>query len=106
MAKNLPKEVEEYFAAGEKKLLKVVPQADYSLVLYYSDNSVREYSLQGKLEGVCAHLRNPEIFNRVFIDDVGSIAWDIDPAIDSSVMWSNRIDICADAAYIYSKQIN
>ena len=41
--------------------------------------------------------------NRVFVDDGGNLAWDIDPTVDSSVVWNNRIDFCRDACYLNSK---
>ena len=47
-------------------------------------------------------LAAPEAFNRVFVDEGGNLAWDIDPAVDSNVVWSNRIDFCRDACYLNS----
>ena len=43
-----------------------------------------------------------EIFKRVYIDEQHCIAWDIDPAVDSDTVWSNKIDLCPDACYIDS----
>lgn len=57
------------------------------------------------LQGVFEILKDPQKFNSVFIDEVGNIAWDIDPEKDSSVCWNNRIDICKDALYLDSEPL-
>lgn len=43
--------------------------------------------------------------NHVFVDDGGNLAWDIDPKVDSSVVWNNRIDFCRDACYLDSTPV-
>ena len=47
----------------------------------------------------------PEDFNRVFVDENGNLAWDIDPTVDSTKVWNNRIDFCRDACYLESTEI-
>ena len=44
-------------------------------------------------------------FSRVFVDECGNLAWDIDPNIDSTKNWNNRIDLCRDACYMRSVPI-
>ena len=46
-----------------------------------------------------------ENFKRVYLDETSNISWDIDPNIDSNVVWSNKVDICSDECYINSKPI-
>lgn len=41
-------------------------------------------------------------FSRVYLDADGSVAWDIDPTVDSEVVWSNKVDLCPDGCYIDS----
>ena len=99
---NIPTEVANYFAEGKKRLISITPHSDFELILKFDDGSTRLYKLKNKLTGVLSALLNVNKFNQVFIDENGNIAWDIDDNIDSSVVWSNRIDLCADNAYIYS----
>lgn len=30
------------------------------------------------------------------------LIWDVDPAVDSSKVWSNKVDLCPDSCYIDS----
>lgn len=41
-------------------------------------------------------------FCRVYVDEEHTIAWDIDPNIDSNKVWNNKIDLCPDSCYIDS----
>ena len=102
----MSQEVKDYFAHGQKKITKIVAKSDYQLILYYSDDSVKLYDLSGSLHGIFEKLEDEELFSKVFIDDSGAIAWDLDPTVDSSLVWSNRIDICPDAAYLASVDIS
>ena len=43
-----------------------------------------------------------ENFKRVHLDDCNSVAWDIDPNMDSNVVWSNKVDLYPDACYMDS----
>ncbi len=43
-----------------------------------------------------------ENFRRVYIDDQHSVAWDIDPNVNSDEVWNNKVDLCSDACYIDS----
>lgn len=106
MAIDIPQNVADYFAQGSKKILNIEPKTEYKLILYYSDGSVRLYDLADSLYGVFKKLEDPELFSKVFIDDSGAIAWDIDSKADSSIQWNNRIDICPDAAYMDSIEIH
>jgi hypothetical protein len=57
--------------------------------------------MKGKLSRPAfAPLRDAARFNSVYIDSSGSIAWDVDPAVDSQTIWSNRIDLCPDSCYL------
>lgn len=43
-----------------------------------------------------------ENYSRVYVDDMHSIAWDIDPDVDSAVVWNNKVDIDPDGCYVDS----
>jgi hypothetical protein len=99
---NMPSEVKEYFEDGPKKIIKVIPRDDYSLIIYFENNEVRVYDMSDDLYGVFEILKDKNKFKEVFIDEHGNIAWDIDKSIDSNIHWNNRIDLCKDAVYINS----
>ncbi|MCL2603528.1 MAG: DUF2442 domain-containing protein [Defluviitaleaceae bacterium] len=101
----VPREVQEYFSNGRKRIVRITAGDDYTLLLEYDNNEQRMYDLNDMLTGVLAVLKDKDKFNEVFIDAFGNIAWDIDKNIDSNVIFSNRIDLSADNAYIYGKRL-
>lgn len=96
--------VAEYFATGRKKLVAVAPQENFSLLLTYENGEKRVLDMKSTLEqgGVFTPFRQYENFKRVYIDDCNNVAWDIDPNIDSNVVWNNKVDICSDSCYVDS----
>lgn len=38
----------------------------------------------------------------VYLDDCNCVSWDINPDIDSNVIWNNKVDLCSDSCYIDS----
>ena len=93
--------VKEYFD-NPRKIVVVEPLKDYVLRLTFDNGEIKCYSMQDKLQGVFAALQNPAKFQKVFLDEFGNVAWDIDETKDSSVYWNNRIDLCKDALYLDS----
>ena len=106
LSKGYDSKAAEYFAQGRKRLTAVVPNPDYTLTLTYGTEK-RLYDMRPILQkgGVFEHIRLWEDFRRVYIDDTHSIAWDIDPNVDSTAVWSNLIDLCPDSCYIDSKPL-
>lgn len=102
---DLPQKVKEYFELGARKIIKVNPNDNYSLTVYFDDNEIRLYDISDSLFGVFEILKDKNKFNEVFIDEYGNVAWDIDKRIDSNLHWDNRIDICKDSIYIDSKPV-
>ena len=47
-------------------------------------------------------LTNPDNFRRVYLDDEHSVAWDIDPEVDSKTHWMKKVDLCSDTCYMDS----
>ena len=87
------------------KIINVVPNDDYTLLLKFSNGEVRIYDMKDNLFGVFEILKDKNKFRQVFIDEHGNIAWDRDTNIDSNINWNNRIDICKDAIYVESKMV-
>ena len=85
------------------KIINVVPNDDYTLLLKFTNGEVRIYDMKDSLFGVFEILKDINKFREVFIDENGNIAWDRDNSIDSSIHWNNRIDICKDAILLESK---
>ena len=80
--------VAEYFASGRKSITAVTPNKDFTLTIVFDNGEKRRYDV-----------------NRVYIDKTHCIAWDIDPTVDSEVVWSNKLDLCPDSCYIDSVPI-
>lgn len=47
-------------------------------------------------------LNDLDTLKRVYLDEDNCVAWDIDPNIDSKVVWNNKIDLCPDGCYVDS----
>lgn len=101
---ELEPRVKAYFAGGGRKLVGVTPNDDYTLLLQFDNGENRLYDVK-PLDGVFACLKPLDVFKRVYIDDCGCPAWDKDPKIDSSVVWSNKIDLCPDSCYLDSVEV-
>ena len=99
---QMPPEVAEYFAKGRRKIVSVTANDDYTLAITFDNNEIKMYDMKKNLNGtVFKPLNDLSNFKRAYIDDCGCIAWDIDPNIDSDIVWSNKIDLCSDSCYIY-----
>lgn len=99
---EMPRNVQEYLRNGSRKIIQVIPGANYSITVIFDNDETHIYNMADNLYGVFEILQDENKFKEVFIDESGDIAWDIDTNIDSSVHWNNRIDICKDAVYIES----
>jgi hypothetical protein len=94
----------EYFAAGRKKLVDVRAKDDFSLWLTFENGEVRRLDCLPFLRSgtVFEPFMDLENFKRVYLDADRCVSWDIDPEIDSDVVWSNKVDLCPDSCYIDS----
>ena len=104
ISKGFEPKMAEYFASGRKKITGVVPEKEFSLLLHFDNGETRRYDVRPLLRPgtVFAPLCNWETFRRVYLDENHCVAWDIDPNIDSSKVWSNKIDLCPDGCYVDS----
>lgn len=55
--------------------------------------------------GIFKILENKDPFNEVYLDDFGVVPRDINSSVDINVGWDNKLDICPDCCYIYSKPL-
>lgn len=104
LSKGFDRPMAEYFAAGRKRLTAVQAGNDFTLLLEYEGGEKRLYDCKPFLmpDTVFAPLREPETFRRVYLDENHSVAWDIDPDVDSRIHWNNKIDLSPDTCYIES----
>jgi len=101
---SMPPEVESYFASGAKRITSVVANSDYSLTLTFDNGETRLYNMRETVEEK-PFSKIKHKFRDAFLDDCGTVAWDIDSDVDSNAVWGNRVDLCPDSCYIYSRRI-
>ena len=94
----------EYSAEGKKRLIKATPFPRYTLILEYDDGERRIYDCSQLLE-TTDFLRDYSNFCRVYVDAAGTVCWNRDPAVDSETVWENRVDLCPDGCYVYSRHL-
>ena len=92
----------EYFASGRRKATAVKPLPDKSLLVTFYNGEMRFYDMTPLIcPGTAfAFLADEGAFERAYIDENHDIAWDIDPQVDSAVVWNNKVDISADTCYL------
>lgn len=97
-----------YFAGGRRRITAVSPEGATKLLLTFDNGERRRYDVSPHLRPgtVFEPLMQPEIFGRVFLSEDHVVSWDLDPAIDSSIHWSNRVDLCPDTCYIDSVPVS
>lgn len=104
LSKGFSNEMAAYFASGRKRITGVVPNDDFTLTISFDSGEQRLYDVAPLLQPktVFEPFMDINNFRRVYVDDAHSIAWDIDPAIDSNVVWSNKVDLSPDTCYVDS----
>lgn len=108
LACGMNEKTARYFADGRRRIVTAIPKQGYSVLLTFDNGEKRLLDCSGHFaEGsVFNCLKESNNFNRVFVDESGNLAWDIDPTVDSRVVWNNRIDFCRDACYIDSTPVD
>ncbi len=104
LSKGFDEKSAAYFAGGRRTITSVTPNKDFSLTLIFDNGEIRRYDMTSFISPntVFAPLANRESLDRVNLDDTICVSWDIDPNVDSSVVWNNQIDLCPDSCYIDS----
>ncbi len=97
----------DYFAAGRRTVTQVTANPDYTLTLCFDNGERRLFDVAPLLlpGTVFEPLADRARFARVYLDDTHSVAWDIDPAIDSREVWNNKIDLSSDTCYLDSRPL-
>lgn len=105
ISKGFDRKMAEYFASGRKQIVAVTPNDDYTLTLRFDNGEMRIFDVAPILQPntVFAPLRNLNDFRRVYLDEDHAVAWDVDPTVDSTRVWSNKIDLCPDTCYVDSR---
>ena len=107
LAKGMSRKMAEYFAAGRRKIVSVEPNADFTLTLGFDNGEKRIYNVAPLIEEntVFAHFADLANFKRVYLDEDACVSWDIDPNVDSTVVWRNKVDLCPDTCYVDSTPV-
>ena len=108
LSKGFDQPMAEYYAAGRRKITAVEPNRDFTLTLVFDNGEVRRYDCKPFLEEgtVFAPFRTYDNFKRVYLDDSHCVSWDIDPNVDSELVWNNKVDLCPDSCYVDSVPCN
>lgn len=108
LSKGYDRKMAEYFSAGRRRITNVVPNDNLTLTLTFDNGETRLYDVSPILQPgtVFAPFQALENFRRVYLDEDNCISWDIDPAIDSHLVWSNKVDLCPDGCYVDSIPLN
>ena len=102
LSKGYDRKMADYFASGRKRITKVVPRNDFTLLLSFDNGETRLYDAGPLLQAgtVFAPFREWDNFRRVYLDEDHSVCWDIDPNVDSNEVWNNKVDLCPDSCYV------
>lgn len=107
LSKGFDRPMAEYFASGRRRITAVNANPNDTLTLDF-DNGERRILDCSHLfhEGsVFLQLKTNNRFQAVYLDDTHAVSWDIDPNVDSNVVWSNKLDLCPDSCYVDSKPV-
>lgn len=107
LSKGFDQVATEYFASGRKRPVSVQPNPDFTLSICFDNGETRLFDVKPLLEPntVFESFRDWNNFKRVYLDDQKSICWDIDPNVDSEVVWNNKVDLCPDSCYMDSTPV-
>lgn len=107
LAQGLSQSMAEYFANGRRKIVGVKPKEDFTLIIDFDNGETRLLDCKPflKPKTVFEPFMQYDSFCRVYLDDTHSVCWDVDPNINSEIVWSNKVDICPDTCYVDSVPI-
>ena len=102
LSKGYDRKMAEYFASGRRRITRVIPRNDFTLLLSFDNGETRLYDARPLLQAgtVFAPFREWNNFRRVYLDEDHSVCWDIDPNVDSNEVWNNKVDLCPDSCYV------
>jgi hypothetical protein len=102
--KGFDRRTAEYFAGGRRRIVAVKANDNFTLHLAFDNGETRVLDCKPFLKSgtVFAPFMEIENFKRVYLDESQCVAWDIDPTVDSNVVWSNKVDLSSDTCYLDS----
>lgn len=107
LSKGFDEKMARYFASGRKKIMAVSPSDNFTLLLRFDNGVSRRFDMKPiiKPETVFAFLGEDANFQRVYLDECNCVAWDIDPTVDSQVVYNNKVELSPDTCYVDSVPI-
>ena len=107
LSKGFEPSMAKYFAGGRRKITSVTPNDDFTLTLDFDNGEKRCLDVKPLLKKGTIFEPFCDIgsFKRVYLDEQHCVSWDIDPAVDSSEVWNNKVDLCPDTCYVDSVPI-
>jgi len=107
LSKGFDQRMAEYFSAGRRRITGVIPNDNFTLTLTFDNGERRIYDAAALLQAgtVFAPFRDLDNFRRVYLDESHCVSWDIDPTVDSNVVWSNKVDLSPDNCYVDSRPV-
>lgn len=107
LSKGFDRPMAEYYAAGRHKIVGVKANDNFTLTIRFDNGEKRLFDMAPLLRKgtVFEPFIELDQFRRVYVDEQNCIAWDIDPAVDSNIVWSNKVDLCPDSCYVDSTPI-
>jgi len=108
LSKGFDEKAAAYFVNGRKRVMAVFPNPDFTLTLDFDNGDRRLLDCTAFLEKgtVFEPFMDYANFSRVYLDDTHCVAWDIDPEVDSAVVWNNKVDLGSDSCYMNSIPIH
>ena len=104
LSKGFTLEAANYFANGRRRIVNVTPQKDFTLRLLFDNGETRSLNVAALIQHntVFVRLHDWNVFQNVYLDELGNVSWDISPEIDSDTNWNNKLDLCSDSCYLDS----
>lgn len=104
LEKGVPLPYAQYYASGTKKIVNAIPNDDYTVTILFDNGEKRNLDIKPIIKegNVFKHIQPLEAFKRLYIDECNTICWDIDPNIDSNIVYENKIDLSPEFCYVES----
>ena len=96
--------MKERYAGSRRKIIEVVPNDQFALIITFDDGEKRILDMMPILQPdtVFAPFMDINNFRRVYLDENNVISWDVDPRVDSNKVWSNKVDLSPEYCYANS----
>ena len=104
LSKGFDQRTAAYFAAGRRTIVGVTAGSDFTVLMQFDNGEKRTLDMKSSIRPgtIFAFLADPSNFARVYLDENKCVSWDIDPNVDSTKVWSNKVDLSPDTCYLDS----